>query len=152
LELSTNENNAAGPSVSTFEIKTLTKTDCNNLQKFINLFDSDELKHELEDQSTVLLLKIPVSDLFDDIDPVVLEEINRKCFNKSIIIFVTSENSNKASIYWKSKDVQQLITLVHYEEEFTENDSKIYKFIADYLAKSLSKDELGKNLTLQTKT
>jgi len=138
--------------LSTLEIKTLISLDCKNLQNLLDLFDSIELKQELEDQTTVLLLKIPVSDLFDDIDPVVLEEINRKCFNKSIIVFVTSENSNKASIYWKSKDIQQLITLVHYEEEFTENDSKIYKFVADYLATSLSKCELGKNLTLQTKT
>jgi len=138
--------------VSTLEIKRLTILCCNKLQNLINLFDSTDLKQELEDQTTVLLLKIQVSDLFDDIDPIVLEDISRKCFNKSIVIFVTSENSNKASIYWKSKDIQQLITLVHYEDELTENDNKIYKFVADYLATSLSKGELGKNLTLQTKT
>ena len=151
MELSTIGNIAAGPSVSALEIKTVTKTDCKNIQNLKDLFDSVELKQEFEDQTTVLLLKIPVNDLFDDLDPIVLKEINRKCFNKSIVMFVTSENSNKASIYWKSKDIQQLITLVHYEEEFTENDSKIYKFVADYLSKSLSKGELGKDLTFQTK-
>ena len=143
MKFLTIENKAATPSVSTLEIKTVTNSSYKNLQYIINLFDSIDLKEELEDKTTVLFLKIHVSDLFDDLNSEAVEEICRKCFKKSIVIFVASENCDKSLIYWKSKDIQQLITLKHYKEEFTENDSKIYKFVADYLAKSLSRGELG---------
>ncbi|KAL7012859.1 hypothetical protein ACKWTF_015080 [Chironomus riparius] len=148
----TNENDSyelsstSDPAVSTLDIKTVLNLNSMNLKDFIDYFDSPDLKQELENQQSVLVLKMQVSGLYDDLDSEVLENLSEKCLNKSIVISIKLESCDKVSIYWKSKDVQQFITLRYYGEEFTENDRKIYAFVADYLASSLSRGQLGTSL------
>lgn len=135
-------------STSFLEIKTHVIQTCKSLKTFFDSLDSPTMIHELEDQTTVLFVKLQINDSLENLDLDEIKYLNSLCFNKSIVIFITSENCFKSLIYWKSKDIPKLITLKHHGDEFTENDRKVYEFVADFLASSLSKGQLGIGLNL----
>ena len=88
-------------------------------------------------------IKLQTDYNIDDFKHTHLKSLQDKCEKKSIVIFLSSKTCNKVSIYWKFKELENFFTLKHYGENYSENDKKIYEFVAEFLVKSLSKGELG---------
>jgi hypothetical protein len=124
-------------------IKTIKFISANNFQGIWSIFNSNCFYNEPDDIETVLAVRIQVDGQFDDFSANNLQDLSRKCQNKSILIFLASKNHEKFAIYWKSKDISQFITFEHYKAEFEDGDSEIYEFIVDFLINALSKGELG---------
>lgn len=59
------------------------------------------------------------------------------------MIVLYSKNNENFSIYWKSKEIQHLLTLAAYNDTPQINEKCFYEFLANFLAKSLVEGHLG---------
>lgn len=55
-----------------------------------------------------------------------------------------SKSEKKFSIYWKSKKIDELLELEHTKKLDWELNKSMNEYIAEFLAKSLNNDHLGK--------
>lgn len=105
-----------------------------------------DLSNILENQAAtdnVLSIKLQIDDNFEKLSSTELNSLSEKCRNKSIVILLTAKDSDTVYVYWKSKDIDNILILKHYSENYSQDDKKIYEFVAEFLTKSLSKGELG---------
>ena len=118
------------------QVRKLELNNCKNLSEAFKFVKFDDSK-------SVLLVETSIEDNFGKFKPQDLTEINKKCKNKSIVLFLAFKNSSKFSIFWKSKELDHFLFLKPYTDEFTENDKKVYEFIVNVLADSLNCGHLG---------
>jgi hypothetical protein len=98
-----------------------------------------------ENNKIILLIKIIISEDFKAITLLNLKKLQKKFKSQNIVIFISSVNRNKFMIYWKSKDIQQLLTLKPYGKIFIDVDQLLCEFAVEFLIKSLENGHLGKN-------
>lgn len=91
----------------------------------------------------VIKIKIVADSNECELNLINLKKLRQKFKNKSVILFITANDDNKFSIYWKSKDIKQLLLLKPYKESFLRNDKDLCEFVADFLADSLKIGHLG---------
>jgi hypothetical protein len=115
-----------------------------DLASLFDILKTPEIKKYLEDSSNVLLLQIKVKEKFDELSLKELQLLHEMSINKSIVIHLASQNCAKMFIVWKSRELDHFMVFKHYDQRFTEQDNKIYEYIADFLTGSLSKGYLGK--------
>ncbi|KAL7014891.1 hypothetical protein ACKWTF_016175 [Chironomus riparius] len=121
------------------EIKDINHTDQETLEE-LNL---SIIIDKLRTSDNIISIKLQINDNFNGFNSVELKSLSEKCANRSIVILLSSKISDKIYIYWKSKDIDYVLSLKHYGENYSQDDKKIYEFIADFLIKSLSRGELG---------
>lgn len=89
------------------------------------------------------MIKIVTSKDTNELSTINLKKLQQKVKNKSIVIFVAQEGNKKYLIYWKSKDIRQVLFLSAYKESFGELDKCVCEFVADFLVHSLQNGYLG---------
>jgi len=124
---------------------------CKNIEDVITYLDTSDMKIKLEVAETVLVLKVQISETLKELTQAEVEEVAKICDKKSIVIVLTSRSGLNCFVYWKSRDMTNLFTIVHYKNEFSWEDREVYQFIADFLGKSLCRWELGELIKLLNK-
>ena len=138
-----NTSNERNTEQNILPVKRLTYFNCNNLQSAVERFSSSDFLNELQNLN-VLLYKIYIDDDFGEISSNELENTNSTCRDKSIVVFIESKCTKNISIFWKSKELESFLTLKHFDGDFNENVAKVYEYVAEFLATSLSKGESGR--------
>jgi len=90
-----------------------------------------------------LLLNFQFYDNFLDLDSSDLQELLRKCSDKSAVITLEAKEDAKFSIYWKSKEIEEFLVLKPNLKVDLKNVKLLNQFIADFLAESLLSNHLG---------
>ncbi|KAL7050247.1 hypothetical protein ACKWTF_004010 [Chironomus riparius] len=116
----------------------------NNFQTVMILLSLNEIEVEIQNNESVLVIRIRIENAFSAFDKVNLEKLSSRFVEKSVVIFLSSKRNNDFVIYWKSKDIKKFLFLdfYSYEESSCKNEN-IFNFIVNFLAKSLSKGRLG---------
>lgn len=91
----------------------------------------------------MLKYKFNIKENFDKFQSEDLKKIQLKFVSRSIVIFITSNHETRYHIYWKSKDISEILFLKPYEYYFSENDKDLCEFVANFLANSLEDKHLG---------
>ena len=116
----------------------------NNFQTVMILLSLNEIEQEIQNNETVLLIRIRVENAFSAFDKANLEKLNNRFAAKSVVIFLASKRNNNFIIYWKSKDISKFLFLdFYFYEESSDKNENIFNFIVKFLTKSLSKGKLG---------
>ena len=126
------------------EINDKTVLSYTNTDSIVKLFQSDDLQNYLSKTDNALQLNIKIKENYRELHQSELEILSEKCNNKSIVIFLESKDERQFSIYWKSKENSQFLAIKRFREENVGVDKKIYEYIANFLASSLKRGELGK--------
>jgi len=118
-----------------------------DFQTIMITLSSNEINDEIQNKETVLVIQIRIEngfDAFDALDGDSIEKLSNRFADKSAVIFLASKTSNNFLIYWKSKDIKNFLFLDFYFYEVSnDKNEQIFNFLADFLAKSLSKGKLG---------
>jgi len=117
--------------------------DFRNITEALIFFDFSFIKEELTKHDETLLLDIQISGPLEKMRQNELQELSKKCRNKSTVILFATQLHKKFSIYWKSKDSQNFLTLSLYADTPDVNDKNFYDFVSNFLAKSLSSGHIG---------
>lgn len=117
---------------------------CKDLTSAIEFFDSSNVQDELKVTDTVLYIQFQIEDEFGELTTTDLLKLSSKCSGKSVVIFIESKYGERRLIYWKSKNIQHFLIFADKSETSSYSDKKIHVFVADFLAESLSRGELGK--------
>lgn len=99
--------------------------------------------NQYQDTEKVLFIKVQSEGGLDSLNADEIQTLSRKFIDKAVVFYIASRNNEKFIIYWKSKGIEEFLILMNNGKVFKDNDKIIYDFIADYLAESLSKGELG---------
>jgi len=111
--------------------------DCVSLSDVFN-FINDEITSK-----NVIKIKITVENDLSELSLVNQKKLLQKFKNKSVLIFIAAKDDSKFLIYWKSKDIKQLLSLKAYKEIFCRNDKDLCEYVADFLADLLKIGHLG---------
>jgi hypothetical protein len=103
---------------------------------------------KLIEPNQVLTIKVFTTEEPNEFCSINLKKLQQKFKNKSIVIFVAQEDDRKFLIYWKSKDIRQILFLSSYRDSFNELDKSICEFAADFLVSSLQSGYLGEIIRL----
>jgi len=95
------------------------------------------------DASQVLMIKIVTSKDTNELSTINLKKLQQKVKNNSIVILIAQEDNLRYLIYWKSKDIRQILYLSAYKENFGVLDKCVCEFAADFLVHSLQNGYLG---------
>lgn len=126
-----------------YKIEEILNFDFTNHQKNSNKIDLSNILDQLQTTDNILSIKLQIDEHFDEICSDELKSLSEKCKTKSIVILFTSKHSDKVHIHWKSKEIDNFLTLKHYGENYSKDDKKVYEFVAEFLTKSLSRGQLG---------
>ena len=118
---------------------------CKDLPSAIEFFDSASVKSELQAPESVLFIQFQVEEDFGELTSTDLLKLTQISQEKSVVIYITSKNDDKFSIYWKLKNIQYFLMFKAYDGTSLNDEKKVCEFIADFVAKSLSKGELGES-------
>jgi len=113
---------------------------CINKDDFLAFFDMTD---ESPDVGSSLMIKFHFVDILPELNEVDLQNISKKCNGKSKVFLLVSENEEKFSIYWKSKEIDDLLELKHTKKMDWESSRSLSQYIAEFLAKSLKSDHVG---------
>ncbi|XP_070499397.1 uncharacterized protein [Chironomus tepperi] len=114
-----------------------------SIENFFYYLQSSVTTNNISDVDKVLILKIEFNEVINELSATQVNELARKYRKKSIVIAFSSETESKHLIYWKSKEIQQFLTINHYKDEFNSEDGEVYSFITDFLGNSLKRKHLG---------
>jgi len=114
-----------------------------HLTDALSFFHSSSFKEEMQNSQNILFLKIQIKENFGELTASNLDRLLECCGNKSIVIFFESKNSQKYSIFWKSKELGYFLIMKPFTETPSSNDEECFDFIADFLANSLKDVYLG---------
>lgn len=116
-----------------------------NIESALNKL-SEFLEEQL-DEEKVFFITIIIDERFDPLISEQAELLESICHHRPIVIYFKAKNDRHLSIIWKSKDIPYFLILRYPADdgEFDKNGRKIHDFLAEYLATSLSREEIGKN-------
>jgi len=109
-------------------------------------FNSTEVLTLLVDHSKVLLFKLQIKNTSCKFNKMELNELGQKCAKNSIVICLATKDGNEFFLYWKSKDIQELLMFKIRDEDTYMNDLRLFEFISTFLTDSLRRGYLGKIL------
>lgn len=122
-----------------------TTLECLNLNDDFDLLIKKITEVKLNASISVLSIKIITANDINELCSINLKKLQQKFKNKSIVIFVAAKDDQKFLIYWKSKDIRQVLFLSPYKDYFCENDKDVCEFAAEFLVTSLQNGHLGEN-------
>lgn len=114
------------------------------VENLINYFDSVEFLTLSKDFNQVYLLKLQIEESSSNPNAKELDVLAQKCSKNSIVVLLASRNEKNFFLYWKSREIQQFLSLKIYDECELMNNLKLFDFIANFLADSLTRGYLGK--------
>ena len=91
----------------------------------------------------VLKFKFIIGKHFNELKQKHLSTLEQKFKYKSIVILIAANNGKEYHVYWKSKDIAQFLTLKSFNKSLTDNDTFLFEYVAEFLAKSLKSGHLG---------
>lgn len=91
----------------------------------------------------IFKFKFIIGKNFDELKQKYLSTLEQKFKYKSIVILIAANDEKEYHIYWKSKDIAQFLTLKSFNKSFTDNDSFLFEYVAEFMAKSLKSGHLG---------
>jgi len=114
---------------------------CNDKDDFLGFLDTTD---ESTDEESSLMIKFNFVDTLSELKATDVQNISKKFHGKSKILLLMSKSEEKCSIYWKSKEIDEFLELNHSKKLDWESDRRLSEYIAEFLAKSLNNDHLGK--------
>lgn len=125
---------------ATFPVHEVVHSNCPTMAQALELISS----YSDSTDDSVLLLNIHMERNFHLLSKLRLRELAEKFSNKSILVFLQSQDNDKFLIIWKSYKYDYFYQFRHYSETYSKDDLRVYRFIVDYLVESLSHGRLGK--------
>jgi len=134
------------PDKSTSQITYTVKSinDCKDISEIFQIFDTPNVKEEIEKIDDTLLMRIKVGQPFGVLSINEQQQLAKKCKNKSLVILFTSKNEDKFLIYWKSNKIQHFLTFLPYKNTPLLTEKIFFEYLADFLASSIANGRLGK--------
>lgn len=114
-----------------------------DISEVLNFFDSEIFKQELSNLDETLLINIQVDGIVEKFRQSEVQKLSKNCKNKSIVILIETKKHDKFCVYWKSKNIPNLLILSPYSDITAVNDKDFYDFLANSLADSLANGHLG---------
>ncbi|XP_070490541.1 uncharacterized protein [Chironomus tepperi] len=132
------------------DIREMSILNCKNLPTAIEFFESPSVKSELQSKDSILFIQFQVEEDFGELTSAHLSNLIQISQDKAVVIYIRSTNDDNFLVYWKSKDFQHFLMFKAYDETSLSDEKKICGFIANFVADSLSRGELGiiKDLTI----
>ncbi|XP_070505873.1 uncharacterized protein [Chironomus tepperi] len=124
-------------------IKRYTINSCRSFRSALEMFSSPAIKEELEKFRSILLLKFRINGNFYKPNMKELVELNARCKKAAVVILIASKNEDDFLIYWKSREIDRLLKLKSYKENFGKQDKNLCEFTAEFLVESLFQGCLG---------
>lgn len=122
----------------------LSINNCKDFSSVLQVFETPNVKNEVDNSMTLLVLNIDVDEPCDKLKSKELLQLSNKCKNKAIIIHFSKRNENNFAIHWKSKDLPKFLSFLPEDEASITNENIFYKFIREFLLESLKNGSLGK--------
>ncbi|XP_070497764.1 uncharacterized protein [Chironomus tepperi] len=116
---------------------------CENEDDIISKINSINIEDSQQSQEVVLNRKIKVSDNLINLNSKCLQILSMKCKNRSAVIEIESINKGMSRIYWKSKDIDEFLTLKFNDNVHHDEIRKLNGFISNFLCNSLIINHLG---------
>ncbi|KAL7014918.1 hypothetical protein ACKWTF_016194 [Chironomus riparius] len=129
--------------------KSWTTFACENLNNDFDLIIQKINEIKVISSNSVLRIKIITANDTNELCSINVKKLQQKSKNKSIVIFVAAKDDKKFLIYWKSKDVRQVMFLSSYRDYFSEHDKDVCEFAAEFLVNSLQDGHLGINANFE---
>jgi hypothetical protein len=115
-----------------------------DVENAITCFDTVPGNSNSENLGKVFVTKVIVEQDFGPLSSNDLKELTDKCMDISIVIFFVSRSEKSFSIYWKSKEIQHLLTFKPYDSDYCGYNKMMYEYIVKFLTESLENGHLGK--------
>ena len=128
-------------SQNTYTVKSI--NDCNDISEIFQIFDTTNIKEEIENIEVTLLLRIKVDQHFGVLSTNEVQQVAKKCKNKSLVILLTSKNEDKFLIYWKSSEIQHFLKLLPYKNTPMLTGKLFFEYLVEFLANSIANGHLG---------
>jgi len=100
---------------------------------------------DLTASEKVLLLRFEVDTDSLQLSKLNLQNLNEACKGRDVIVTLDGKESTKSSIYWRGKGFKHFVALEPFCDETTNEQSKLYQFIIDFLVRCLSNGQSGMN-------
>lgn len=119
-------------------------TSCSRTTDILRLFKTPVIIKNIKTPGIVLCVNFDFVESFEDLG---FNEVNRlsyNCSDISAVISFWSANMEKFAIFWKSKDLRRFLVVTSRSNvPLDENDIHLFKFVNNFLAKSLRSGQLG---------
>lgn len=103
-------------------------------------------KEDLVELKNVIIAKFVLDESVSDEKPEILHKIVEKWINQAVIvIFSSCDQENIFSIYWKTKELHNFLTIKDYNDEPLKFDKDLRRFIIEFLIISLDNGHSGEN-------
>ena len=109
----------------------------------IDFFESNEATTLLKDFNKIILIKMQIKDSSNIPNLIQMNQLEHKCENHSIIIFMATMDWKRFFIFWKSSKIQHFLMLKTYDGYDFMNDIRLFEFIVNFLTISLKHEHLG---------
>ncbi|KAL7014308.1 hypothetical protein ACKWTF_015859 [Chironomus riparius] len=116
---------------------------CKDFSAVIQAFDERNIKNELDNLETILLLKFDVDEPCDKLNAKDLLKLSNKCKNKSIIIQFSKNYEENHAIHWKLKTIQKFMSFLPDEEALITNEDVFYDFLETFILEAMKNGNLG---------
>ena len=121
---------------------------CETIKDSIKFLNSQSFSDRLRNSNHVFPVKFQIANNLIDLSEDDLKELSGNFKNDSIVIYLTSILSLKFSIHWKSKDIDNLISLKPFTDILSKDDEEIYEEAVEMIANSLNNNQLGESTIL----
>ena len=112
-----------------------------NKDDFQHFFETNNTREELD----YLLIEFRFTDALSALEYVDVANLSKKCRKKSQVILLVCEAEEVWRTFWKSKENEEFLELMQPKKLKWEENLNLCKFVANFLAKSLELNYLGKS-------
>jgi len=96
-----------------------------------------------ENSNFIFKFRIIIDEMFNELVPKSTRKLQQIFKKRSLVVYIASKENRKFLIYWKSKDIRQILSLKPYHDTLSEKDKHICEFAVEFLANSLRNGHLG---------
>jgi hypothetical protein len=105
----------------------------------------NQVQNDLISIDEPLLIHFSVEENFEELSLDRLSSLAKIFNNNDVVIFLKSKDFNSMQIIWKSKNIDYFLCLAAPKKVSVLEFKDAYKFVVDFLIKSLVKNHIGKD-------
>ena len=105
--------------------------------------ESYDLGANLKDGENVVVLKFTINNNYTSTNSIEFNKAFENCKNLAVVLVFRNESRDILWIQWKSKRIEQFLTLNDLDDITTVDKNNLYEFIIKFLTRSLQAKHLG---------
>lgn len=129
----------------TFDGYTLLYKAFTSIENAVNCLNFSNMIRNFNEGVNAWLIKLEIDENFEPFDSSKLNGFTRFCRSKSIVVFFKSKSRESGILFWKSSDIDCLLTLKPPKKKTAFEIEELYNFVADFLIFSLKDGHLGEH-------